>query len=128
MTPLQLELTRLIGDKTLSFGCLVKLPKKWICFFVCREELSNWTFPSRIFFDGKKTFQTSITEEIEILWHPVTETNFKKWMNEKGIDWKQNQDYIAAWVYVIPYSSNLPLLEQSEETLTQILNLITNNK
>ena len=126
MNSTQLEITRLIGDKTLSFGCRVKF-QAWEYdedIVLCDR---HWIIE---FCKQKKVYSKTELEQwiiYEILWHPATDTNFKKWMNEKGIDWWQSKTYLSTATYSIPYNSNLPLLEQSEETLEKILALIKNN-
>ena len=134
MNTLQLELTKLIGSKELSFGCIVinkriarvitkdypqwDMPEPWNLRYVCID-------------DGENIFTSTLTEH-EIIWHPATLSDFHKWMNENVFHWSQWYEsitYDIDWrsYASILYDSSKELLEQSTETLQQIINLIISN-
>ena len=77
-------------------------------------------------------------ENAEIIGHPATLTDLHRflWDNfDQEIGWVHNERAIilppnnpCERLRIIPYDSSKELLDQSEETLQQIINLINNNK
>lgn len=151
LTPLQLELTKLLGNKELTFGCLVKLKQHRIyCWQIPYERIVTYIWePIEYLYELKRSsvifapefireYDYELKEEIdsyEIIWAKATLTDFHKWLNEEQlhyvqdaleiqIEWRygENNDYIR-----VPYDSSKSLLEQEESTLEQIKTLITNN-
>lgn len=127
LTPLQLELTRLIGKKELSFGCWIRNTKSRKCFeyhWIEWLQYNEIAWPDLI----------RNAKHLKIIGHPASETDFKKWMNDnlKMHHWEQLVDWIfivnEKWIINrIPYDSSKELLDQSEDTLKQIRDLILSN-
>ncbi len=132
MTDLQLELTKLIGKKDLSFGCLIRTNVDWIIEVIHRNDIfnslcviqeDNWIFISYII---------NKNQCVEIIWHPATLSDLHRFLNWLSFDWSQNRDgiYFEEWSIStkapksISYDQSKDLLEQSEETLQQIIELI----
>ena len=138
MNQQQLLLTQLLGSKELTFGCVVKIESqkwqsriakivdysdKWFATFASNGNIMTMTPNNR----AKTQWKIS-----EIIWHPATETDFKRWLNENVSNWKQDRKWLSFNFFLkdtvfIQYDSSKNLLEQSTETLTQIIELITNN-
>lgn len=85
MTELQLELTRLIGKKKLSFGLQVIL-KEWIGVKTVKGV------------DGFKQFKVcgndkdfTISDCEEIIGHPATLSDFHRCMNNNRLQWKMTE-------------------------------------
>lgn len=133
MTPLQIEITRLIGKKELTFGCLFYDDKS-------KDESSinrvwNGDLDSR-----KQTYSYWWWEEwetvsiVEIIGHPATLSDFHRWMNEKELCWRQEELQFTLIIdgeikyTIIQYKSYKDLLDQDESVLKQIISLIKENK
>ena len=128
MTPLQLELTRLIGKKELTFGCKV---------------IAEWTIRTMVWDADYKNYLTSngsieynyyvyANEDTEfsideIIGHPATLSDFHRWIM-KTHDFAQSGTYIeimsGSEIIEIKYDSSKNFLDQDEETLKQIISLI----
>lgn len=130
MNNLQLELTRLIGKKDLTFWCLYKSKDEEKIF------IDDWHY---IFCDNEVYRDLWIKEprkicwEYEIIWHPATLPDFHRWMNENVFHWSQSYEsieYDTDWLsyYKIPYDSSKDLLDQDSQVLKQIIELINNNQ
>lgn len=147
MTPLQLELTRLIGKKELSFGCLVTVQSTdlrhryvWYdeeyevdteeeFYYVCKYDGILYSDRNGCETLWKMWANWNDWKIIEIIWHPATLADFHRWMNENVFYWSQwyeSFSYDKNWISYdnIPYDSSKELLDQSEETLQQIISLI----
>jgi hypothetical protein len=149
MTPLQLQLTKLIGDKELTFGCYVYTKDKdyswkplaiviksfhwfntsYTWYSHTTDNITVWITFWWKYNSGKiKPICSFSKNEMEIIWHPATLSDLHRWMNEKNVEFTQENNYIYPEYYSrIPYNSSLPLLEQDESTLEQIRDLIINN-
>jgi len=137
MNDIQLELTRLIGEKELTFGCVLKYNKfdyEWFDYYQflfttkdCYGLVSTHSL-------NKDNEFRSYNDKYEIIGHPATETDFKRWMNGK-YDWQQTWSCIfffelKDWnieMRTIEYDSSKELLEQKADTITQIISLIKSN-
>lgn len=144
MNPLQLEITKLIGKKELSLGCWLFIQNPdWYAQFIEESDVWNWfTIMSASDWYSILNDKKDNIKDWYIIWHPATLTDFHRWMNEKYKYWfKQihtgKENYIVlhkrdsstifmdgSHCVVIPYDSSKELLEQSSETLTQIISLI----
>lgn len=132
MNPLQLELTKLIGKRELSFGAKIIL-KDYIWEKTINQMIDWHTFEVC----GKIGRAFSMNDVEEIIGHPATLSDFHRWMNEK-FSWKyfiQRINLIELhyqWktkpVFKTNYDSYKDLLSQSEETLKQIVELIKSNQ
>ena len=132
MNELQIKLTKLIGKKELSFGCEVIISMQ---NFILVDSRKYWfKHSARVIWadEDNEWYNYDLTvkkQDIEIIWHPAQLHDLHRWMNEKKIYFVMRPERIDTSkkeFSVIPYNSSLPLLEQSEETLQQIINLITN--
>ena len=136
MNDLQLELTRLIGKKELSFGCLVRLQStggtKRLATVLENNTnyskfLSKWWILSQN--NANRRFKQS-WEIIEIIWHPATSVDLYKWAKEKWFDCAKASEVFIIWDKPTPvwteikYCREKDLLDQEEETLKQIIELI----
>lgn len=146
MKPLALELTRLIGKKELSFGCLVHLERDddndictilninwsntccWEDWYNILNSIWNYSNASKTGYDKYKwDFKID-----EIIWHPATLANFIWWIDEKSLLWSidvvwikiEKDDDFFSNIAIIPYDSNKDLLYQETSTLEQIISLI----
>lgn len=129
MTEIQLDIIRTFGSKELSEGCLINTEhweRKWDDYFLVWDE--SLYRESR---NGNEPYLFSKT--FTILWHiPHLEDVFRVLIKEK---WHmhllaKNDDTYEIWItryehvtVKFPYNPTLSLLDQSEETLTQLLNL-----
>ena len=146
MNTLQLELTKLLGKKELSFGCVVfdNPPYNehnwynnwyWQIFDIYSDHYGDWGNKDGSFLIARN-WQEAIERnfaDIEIIWHPATLSDFHRWMNEKWIKFIQYPKEILfdtdedEFDSSLVYDSSKELLEQSESTLQQILELISSN-
>jgi hypothetical protein len=152
MTPLQLELTKLIGRKDLTKDCLVTLnsvwqkysekPQKWRLAEYITEWKYLWKTQILTANNENRRFKSS-WEVTEIIGHPATLSDFHRFLCENyDTAWYHNQyEWIVykvmhTWEYGtmevlsendIPYDSSKDLLDQDEETLNQIIELIKSN-
>lgn len=139
MNDLQLELTRLIGEKELTFWCLILIPKSniyarknkewyWYIHFMTSETtmnacLNNWNYIPSFYFKERN---------VEIIWHPATLSDLHRFINSKQLifDWTQNSEAIilkdenGLCEKRIPYDSSKDLLDQSTTTLEALISLI----
>ena len=102
MTPLQLELTRLIGKKELMFGCTDTL------------EVGYFHNPEK--------------QIMKIIGHPATLSDFHRWVINNNLILTHQDSRIYAGDTRILYDSSKDLLDQEEETLKQIVELISSNQ
>lgn len=157
MTPqnyegIRLEITRLIGKKDLTRGCLVTLnsvwqkysekPQKWRLAEYITEWKYLWKTQILTANNANRRFKSS-WEVTEIIGHPATISDFHRWMNEnirESEHWQQFKDSISIVDYklqmeqpysdyftTIPYDSSKYLLDQETSTLEQIISLIKSN-
>ena len=143
LTPLAIELTKLIGSKELSFGCLVK-SKKW------ELDLNNRRICASEYVKDNEDYEIMICyftyngtikkiwwwDDFEIIWHPATLSDLHRWMNEQNVQFAMYWEMTGymrncisltpcIWPYQkIPYDSSKGLLEQETSTLEQIISLI----
>jgi len=122
MNTTQIELTKLLGKKELTKNCKLTW---WTVVDDKESVLSN---------DGTLFDDWPEIEDEEIIGLPPPITDFHRWLNEKEIVWSQWKKIIfidkekdVRTMYEIPYDSSKELLKQSEETLKQIIELISNN-
>lgn len=142
MTTLQLELTRLIGKEELTFGCEVTVESsKWQKRTAKIVDYTDWwedgyfaTFVSNgnIMTHTLNNRAKSQWDIEEIIGHPATLSDFHRFLKSKKIWFYQDEDYIKLEEYIwsddIDYDSGKDLLDQSEETLKQIVELIKSNQ
>lgn len=139
MNETQLELTRLLGDKTISFGCLVEwdngmsVSKRQIQAIDSLHLLGYWDSAKDMY---QEAFWTSelFLRDCEIIGHPATLTDLHRWMNNNCHEqvpngWVQHCSSIMLttedWIpHSVDYDSSKPLLDQSPETLSAIINLV----
>ena len=137
MNEIQIEITRLIGQKELTFGCYISnflpYPTLGEVFRIWNEVISNNGVRDVIlyspYWDQKEYFDIT-----EIIGHPANLTDLHRWINEKGSLFRQAPREIEVVMYIkgsfqrngthIRYDSNKKLLEQSEECLKQIVALV----
>lgn len=137
MTPLQLELTKLIGKKELTFGCIILIKNEYIYKVIEKQ----WDFIYCTIHQltiNREDVTTIIRENVlgnpwrEIIGHPATLSDFHRWIEKTNYRFKQDIAHIEIWPYwwyvSIPYDSYKDLLLQSDETLKQIISLISNNQ
>lgn len=126
MNDLQLELTNLIGDKDLTFWCLCEDFNKNKFQIISHSGGSYW----KINWIKGTVNEMRFNFQYEIIGHPATETDFKKWMNDNGIIWEQRDIDIKIFEQniLISYDSSKKLLDQDDETLIQIINFIKSSK
>ena len=138
MNELQLELTRLLWKKELSFGCLVKIDKNIhkLCFYIYRDR--EWI--TKLSYENNDSLSndhwrliTEIVNNNTIIWHPATLSDFHRWLEENKIRWDM---WYTLWfigislknkVILIDWNSSKDLLDQDSEVLKQIIELIKNN-
>lgn len=142
MTPLQLQLTQLIGKKELSLGCkiiyqdkeYVYINETWYMtdlhqwchsiFWICEEWHSND--------DPLDVKRINTGYKYEIIGHPATLSDFHRLLTVKWSYWAQTEylisDFSSPKKFSIKYDSSKDLLDQDEETLKQIIDLIENNQ
>lgn len=127
-----LELTRLIGSKELSFGCIVECDmfwrKEWFVWVWWRKMTEYWIWVWIYQYDR---FDIDWVPN-EIIWHPCQEYNLRKWADNFWliveitnthltiISWKNLNELVLD----ISYEGTFPLYSQEPTTLTQIINLI----
>jgi len=144
MTDLQLELTRLIGRKELTFGCIVYIPetkiysrrlKEWFWRVHFANALTEYMW---VCLDNKNYIPwfNAKKRNVEIIGHPATLSDLHKWMNDSTFNWFQSNRKLTLqwsqkkWSWFIDletsivYDSSIGLLDQSESTLQAIINLI----
>ena len=158
MTPLQLELTKLIGKKELRFGCYLRV-KKWT-HWMDTQFFNTVIIDTDYVWDLRRyktrhplyeVYEEYISfaiekQELEIIWHPATLSDLHRWLDSKYLywnmegssyswkitiamlHWKTGQAPIASNHNTILYESSKDLLDQDEETLRKIIEFINSNK
>lgn len=119
MNQQKLELTRLLGKKELRHieWCKAYTDKCW-------KKNSDWVY---ICMYCSRWGGNDRYEEVSAT---PTLSDFHKWLVDSDISWRQT----TAWIWFenfrtsIPYDSSKDLLDQSPETLAQIIELIRNNQ
>lgn len=125
-TPIQLEAIRIFGKKDLTEGCTIYCDTyEWDKYIVIDKwNITDATSAKYGIFLKSKYWNWKCTYPFEILWHePHLEDVFRVvrnswhsiWLNDDAIEFDED--------FLIEYSPTLPLLEQSESTLTQLCNL-----
>ena len=139
LTELQLELTRLIGKKELTFWCLIEwsgnssVNKRYLQK-IDSQYLMGYGDSEKDMYQEAFWISELFLRDCEIIGHPATLSDFHRWMNEKNSEWKidvweQRQYWIWIFgIWSIEYDSSKDLLEQDIEALKQIINLICNNQ
>lgn len=138
MTPLQLELTRLIGKKEYV------LCSQWIEIFRTKNKeeaekiMNDWNEKYEKYIDSLEWWTPIVDNRIDISEEdiPATLSDLHRWMsNNRGFYWEHNWEWIKIVNYgwdgkniVITYDAEEDLLDQSEETLKQIVELIKSNQ
>lgn len=138
MTPLQIEIIKKFGRKDLSFGCVIYYnispyifldERIWYYTVYCCDSV-DWIF----WYEEIKE-----KEKVKILWHlPLLEDIFRV-AKDKDFDLFQVVYHDKMWstesqqgIFAIdnmsksvriPYNPTLPLIEQDESTLSQLLSL-----
>lgn len=133
MTPLQLELIRLLWSKDLTFWC----------------RIARWTLNAIIVGIDLDMNMVSVSvnsryhnwwkiDDIEIIWHPATLSDLHRWMNKNGnlIIWSQWNSGISYNYWnnsnspdiSIKYDSSKDLLDQEPDTLKQLAEFIKSNQ
>ena len=129
MGELQIELTKLIGSKELSFGCL--LNARGINWRFLRKE-KEFIF----FYSERKNIESIQKEFVEIIGHPATLSDLHKFLNDK-IDWSQSDgkgiEYdwdndSQGYRHSFCYESWQELMEQSDKVLQKIIDFIKANQ
>lgn len=149
MNDLQLELTRLIGKKELSFWCLVETKEMKLftyklmskVYFPWDTNENRWavicvnnTHNHSAFFNS--ILQQTIQQEVlEIIGHPSTLSDFHRFIIGTWKRFEQSRVWISIFFEetvkfhkAIPYDSSKDLLDQPDETLKQIIYLIKSNQ
>lgn len=131
-SPIQLDIIRTFGSKELSEGCLIMHEDwtKWKHWWNWRWEI---TYSKKWRWWSSSTYDNSMWE---IIWHiPELFPCIARVAKEKGL--KITILYYTEWPHIIfnpieynlrnpesiPYNPTLSLIDQSEDTLTQLLNL-----
>lgn len=149
MNQQQLTLTRLLGKKELSFGCIVNIQHKAktsIATFLWKVTDEDSCMGAEIitvyeysteqpWFEWSYEFRedSTNTKISEIIWHPATLSDLCKWLSWKNKCWNISTYWINNCVLLwtdnaISYDFTKDLLDQSPETLAQIIEIITNTK
>lgn len=133
----QLRLTQLLGSKELKFWCVLfgktfaNQSERNLVFLydtvsqMCQHKVMDLDTS----YTNKQLVDNTGWNPFEIIWHPAHLHDFHNWLVDSDISWRQT----TAWIWFenfrtsIPYDSSKDLLDQSEETLAQIIELITNN-
>lgn len=142
-TESQLEITRLLWNKELSFWCYIKYTfEEWV------YELYRYIGEFKDI-DGKEKHHflwednvkyildlSEIGKYIEVIGHLATDVDLKVWLNSKGIRWEQWENSIQVNIVydeyfwettsseTVDYDSNKSLIAQPEYNLTQVIALI----
>lgn len=133
LSPLQLELTKLIGKKEYI------LISQWIDIFrtINLEQAENmmneWNEKWRKYCEecaeiNEKPADNEISMDC-IDTTPATLSDFHRYLNKKHSWWMQNENriFVIEMNKWIPYDSSKDLLDQDEETLKQIVELVKSN-
>ena len=130
MTPLQIELTRLIGKKELDFWCRCKT--KW----EYEEDIVLCSYWKTVEWCKRNKSSSLEVDDIidEIIGHPPTLSDLHRFMNENGMVWNMDKRIIyidlsdLTVLEPIWYNSSKYLLDQETSTLEQIISLISSNQ
>ena len=135
MTPLQLELTRLIGKKELTFWCLIEwsgnssVNKRYLQK-IDSQYLMGYGDSEKDMHQEAFWISELSLRDCEIIGHPATLSDLHSWIL-KTHDFAQSGTYIeimsGSEILEIKYDSSKDLLDQEEETLKQIISLIKSN-
>ena len=135
MNELQIELTKLIGKKELTFWCFIQSVRlsRIISKDYDTEWLNTWRYRMIDYWENS---YTGVVKEEEIIGHPATLSDLHRFINSKQLifDWVQNSVTIIIkdenWLCEkrIKYDSDKDLLEQEDITLEAIISLITSNQ
>ena len=131
MNDIQIELTKLLGRKELTFGC--KVISEWVIRTMVWDAdyknylTSNGSIQHNYYVYANEDTEFSIDE---IIGHPATLTDLHKWMNKKWISWGMGDEFWCSTkdgFIEFTYNSSEDLLDQEEETLKQIIELVKAN-
>ncbi len=131
MTPTQLELTRLLGSKELTLGCMFK-QSYTEGFETVIYKVVGWNFHSVT--ERWIAHFPHVSQITEIIGHPATLTDFHRWLVDKCLIFEQRalsfvvKDVEMNLLLEVSYLSSKPLLDQEEATLSAILNLVKSNE
>ena len=135
MTELQLELTKLLGEKDLSFGCIFSVEWDSQTYVFVQSWINETTAISAAFMIP---VQIRNSFKKEIIGHEPTIADLLKWLNNSikyhlwhltcdgfEIEYQENWEWKKKYV---DYDFSKSLLSQSEETLKAIINLINSHE
>lgn len=156
MTDLQSEITKLIGSKELSFGCYVWVKDKdyewkplarvvikkivwttsWSGYDAVDDCISVYIDFWWMFYGWKFKPMVSFSKnKMEIIGHPATLSDLHRFLENENTFHRFEQNICSIRMIrmddcfnVIPYDASKDLLDQSEETLKQIIDFIKANK
>ena len=130
MNDLQLELTKLIGSKELTFWCIVNDTDYDTWTAIIFRERGREFIVSRDN-DLSKPYLERKTdvEDWEIIGHPPTMVDFYVWCDKKWFWLTQNLTYLNVFsdkqfIFTEKYDSTKPLIYQDIETLNLIIDFI----
>jgi hypothetical protein len=130
MTPLQLELTRLIGKKEYGVGLL--FTQAYTDKIETMLSEVRWGNFHAITWDKIHFPHTS--QITEIIGHPATLSDLHMWINScnRIIDWSQNTEGISVTCFlgkivVLFYDSSKELINQNEKHIKDIVYFIKNH-
>lgn len=136
MGELQIELTKLIGSKELSFGCEINARWGIKGKFLRKENLSEEVI---FFYSERENIESLQSKFVEIIGHPATLSDFQIWLESKWLEWEQKNKYTdkfgeakimiwwGNWIYLgesIEYDPSKYLIDQPEENLKAIIEFI----
>lgn len=142
-TPIQLKAIRLFGNKELTEWCIIRyysdVDEQWeIIKYIRTYEKENWMMVVDAFCDWsfiRTWLSNRFSKKQEILWHEphledvfmvakekkfhyIDITHLSDWTHELCFAWTWETDDEA-----IKYNPTLPLIEQDEDTLKQLLEI-----
>ena len=129
MTPLQIEIIKKFGRKELTEGCIFSHSSGRYMTYIC-----DWWRTDVIYFLDRNRVETYEYPSIyfEILWHlPHLEDIFRV-AEESGLSYTLFGGRIISSIQfhinddkdiIMAYEPSLPLIEQDESTLSQLLSL-----
>ena len=133
MGELQIELTKLIGSKELSFGCEINARWGIKGKFLRKENLWEEVI---FFYSERENIESLQSKFVEIIGHPATLSDLHKFLNDK-IDWSQSDgkgiEYdwdndSQGYRHSFCYESWQELMEQSDKVLQKIIDFIKANQ
>lgn len=147
MTDLQLELTKLIGSKELSFGCYIIVhgdttrldDNNFSISYDGKSYYHKETWDYETFDSGNRIHEWYVEQHIEIteiIGHPATLSDLHKFTITSNYSFEQDDEIINLWKWEkdcyssidFYYDLSKNLLEQSEETLQKIIAFIKANQ